>query len=222
MGDKGKTLKRIVQSPQQETKKWNIALALLMTALSVAVMVLNNTLSIATTMLPFLATLFLVPIVVQLGYWYAIGVWLFVCAVSAWLVSDPIALGLYIAFGYYPVLRRCLAKLPTRYQRFSMKFCYFNVVFIGLFALLLFGFQVQEVAVLLIGATPVSIFILLLLYNITFFLFDFIVRQTEKLCTKTEKRLPKWAQKKRPMGKKERKQLRKAKKAQEAAPKKYQ
>lgn len=110
-------------------RSWKLALGLLLTAAAAGVMVLDNLIGVSMFISPILAALLLVPVLHQCGSWPAVGSWAVCSALSVWLVENPITSGLFFAFGYYPILRPLLQRLPSRYQRFSVKFGYFNVFF---------------------------------------------------------------------------------------------
>lgn len=180
-------------------RSWKLALGLLLTAAAAGVMVLDNLIGVSMFISPILAALLLVPVLHQCGSWPAVGSWAVCSALSVWLVENPITSGLFFAFGYYPILRPLLQRLPSRYQRFSVKFGYFNVFFSALFAVMMFGLDPALTNQILAGANSVSLFTVFALANILFLLYDFAVSQMNKLCTKLPQK--KSGQRKKPTGK---------------------
>lgn len=206
--------------PQSGQRGWRAALWLLLSAISAGIMAADAWLPDTTVICPFLASALLMAVAVQLGSWQALGAWAAVGAVSLLVVKRPAVTGMFLAFGYYPVLRRAISKLSTSYRQFAAKFGYFNAVFVVLYAVLLLKVRDQALLEMLWSASPGEIFLLILIYNCLFWIYDFVVRQVEILSGKTQKRLPKWAEKRqKPSGKKERKAQRKAQRARERAEK---
>ncbi len=180
-------------------RRWKLALAVLLTAVAACILILDNLIGVSMFISPILAAVLLVPILSQCGPWPAIGAWAAASALAVWLVENPITSGLFVAFGYYPVLRTAIHRLTTRFQRFSVKFGYFNVLFCGLFTAMMFGLDPALTSQIFFGDNSMSVFGVFVLANILFLLFDFTISQMMKLCTKLPQK--KSGQRKKPTGK---------------------
>lgn len=182
-------------------RSWKLALTLLLAAAAAGVLVLDNLIGVSVLISPLVAALLLVPVYVRCGLWPALGTWAAVSVLALVLVTNPITSALYVAFGYYPILRSVFGKLSTCYERFCAKFGYCNILLAVLAALLFWRMDRQTVGWLLADVGGASIFTIVVLANAYFALYDFAAGQMAKLCTKIPKKLPKGAGK-APSGKK--------------------
>lgn len=156
-----------------------IAVCGITTALGVVLMFLGNTLGLGMYLVPMLISMFLAPIGRAWGKKFQILLWLAIGLLSLILVPAPeqnlMFLGL---FGWYPILRPTLQTL-SNILRIAVKFLIFNFVVILLEALVILVL-VPEV----LGTTLTIL--LLVLGNITFFVYDIAIPRFESL---TEKHL---------------------------------
>lgn len=151
-------------------------------ALGVVIMLLGAVLGIGMYLAPMLVGVCLVPIGREWGAKYQILLWIAISLLCLILVSDPeenlMFLGL---FGWYPILRPTLQKLP-RGLRAAVKLLIFNVAVIALELLLLLVLVPESM-----GA--VWTVLLLVLGNVTFLLYDFVLPKFETLTAKYCKRI---------------------------------
>ena len=154
-----------------------IAVCGIATALGVVFMFLGNILSLGMYLIPMLIGMFLSSIGGAWGKKFQILLWLAIGLLCLILVPSPeqnlMFLGL---FGWYPILRPTLQKL-SKVLRIVVKFLIFNIVVIGLEALV--------ILVLVPEALGTTLTILLLvLGNITFFVYDLAIPRFEYLAAK--------------------------------------
>ncbi|MGM9606928.1 MAG: hypothetical protein ACI3XJ_05430 [Oscillospiraceae bacterium] len=151
-------------------------------ALGVVIMLLGAVLGIGMYLAPMLVGACLIPIGKEWGAKYQILLWIAISLLCLMLVSDPeenlMFLGL---FGWYPILRPTLQKLPP-VLRVVVKLLIFNVVVIALELLLLLVLVPESM-----GAAWTAL--LLALGNVTFLIYDFVIPRFELLAAKYLKRI---------------------------------
>ena len=159
-----------------------IAICGLMAALGVVLMFLGTFLGLGMYLIPMLIGMCLVPIGNTWGRKYQILLWLAIGLLSVILIPAPeqnlMFLGL---FGWYPVLRPTLQKLP-KLPRLILKLLVFNAAVIALETLLIL------VLVPEILGTTITV-ILLVLGNITFLVYDIAIPRFEYIVLKYLKRI---------------------------------
>ncbi|MCL2633565.1 MAG: hypothetical protein FWD34_03520 [Oscillospiraceae bacterium] len=81
-----------------------------------------------------------------------------------------------LLFGYYPVLRDIIDKLKLKITRFLVKFAIFNIAAVCSYFAVVFIFGVQGMLDGLEGVGEYAVYVLLLMGNIAFFLYDFSLK----------------------------------------------
>lgn len=151
-------------------------------ALGVVIMLLGAVLGIGMYLAPMLVGACLIPIGREWGAKYQILLWAAISLLCLMLVSDLeenlMFLGL---FGWYPILRPTLQKLSP-VLRVVVKLLIFNVVVIALELLLLLVLAPESM-----GAAWTAL--LLILGNVTFLIYDFVIPKFELLAAKYLKRI---------------------------------
>lgn len=169
---------------------FRIALSAIISALSLALMMLTSLVPIGTYAFPCFAGIFISAIVIEYGFKWALGVYLVVAIMSSFLAGDKEALIYFISiFGYYPILKGVIEdKLKNKLVQYIIKFVLFNVTaiaafFIGSFFLsispeeyTLFGIYMPFVF-LIFG----NVFFIIYDYAVTVFVFQYVTRLRDKL-----------------------------------------
>lgn len=159
-----------------------IAVCGLVTALGVVFMLLGNFFGLGMYLVPMLIGMFLTSIGHTWGRIFQILLWLAIGLLSLILVPAPeqniMFLGL---FGWYPILRPTLQKL-SKVLRIAAKFLIFNVAVIALEALVILVLVPEALG------SALTVF-LLLLGNITFFVYDMAVPRFEYLAVNYLKKI---------------------------------
>ena len=118
-------------------KSKQIALCGLLTALAVVWMILSGAIGIGTYLGPVLAMIVLLPILEEYGTKMA-AVSYAASAILGLLLVPELELGLvYAAFGWYPLLRPHLDRIPNRPLRLVVKAGLFTAVILLLYGVLL-------------------------------------------------------------------------------------
>ena len=146
------------------------ALCGMITALSVVLMLISTVLPILMYVLPFLTGLLVLFIEDLSGKKYAVAVFFCVSLLSLIFLTDKeTALAYVLFFGYYPIIKEPVEKLP-KLLAYLLKFAIFNTaaVLSGVIAVSVFGVSGEEYAEF--GKYTVPIF--LALANVMFILYD--------------------------------------------------
>lgn len=151
-----------------------VAVCGIMAALSVVIMLLGAVLGLGIYLAPMIAGVCLLLIRRAYGVKYHVIVWAAVSILSFILVPEIEENLMFLClFGLYPILYPYLQKVPKG-LRIVVKLLYFNVVFIGVEALLIF--------VLVPEAIDTAFFVvLLLLGNVVFVCYDRVLPRAELL-----------------------------------------
>lgn len=154
-----------------------ITLCGMISALAVVIMLVGGLLELGTYAAPMIAGLCLIPIGKKYGRKYHLAIWGVVSIVSFLVVpyieQDLIFLSL---FGLYPVIYPTFQKLPKA-LRIITKLLYFNIITVAVEALVMLVL-VPEIM------NAAMITLLLLMGNITFLLYDFIIPRAELILDK--------------------------------------
>lgn len=95
---------------RQSTKR--LAVCAVLTALGVTLSWLGSLVGILDLCTPFITALLLIPIVVEYGRAYPWGIWLATTVLSLLLLPSKAPAAVYLVFGYYPILKAYLERLP--------------------------------------------------------------------------------------------------------------
>jgi len=146
-----------------------MALCGLLTALAVVVMLLTGALGIGTFAGPVLAMAVLLPIFEEYGGKMALTTYAAAAVLGILLIPDPELAWVYAAFGWYPVLRPRIARLPSRLLRTLARLAVCTAV-----CLLLYGAVLRLLGLTadLLEAAPLFNLLLLVMGNAVFLLMD--------------------------------------------------
>lgn len=150
------------------------------TALSVVLMFITAFVPVAVYILPIITGLLVYFVYLAASGKWALGVFFATAFLSLVLLTDKEAALTYtLFFGYYPLLKWKLQKLPA-VLAFVLKVLLFNVaaVSIGFLGVFLFGVSGEEYS----EFGKFTIPLLLGLANITFFLYDLALSKNSVLC----------------------------------------
>lgn len=154
---------------KDQTRK--IAVCGMMTAVCTVLMLLGAVLELGIYAAPMFAGLSLVPLGEKWGRKYQALVWIAVSVLSFLLVPNiEESLIFFGLFGWYPILRPTLQKLP-RLLRIFAKLLLFNITVVAIESLVMF---------LLVPESMEFGFLLVLLAasNVVFLLYDYIIPRT--------------------------------------------
>lgn len=153
-----------------------LALSGLLTALAVTVLLLGGVIPIAVFCAPMLAMAVLLPVLEEYGVKTAATAWAAAALLALFLVPDRETALAFAAYGWYPLVRRRLARLPSPVLRLAARAGIYTAVTLGLYGLIL---RLLGLTAELLEETWWMNCALFLLGGITFFMFD---RALERLC----------------------------------------
>lgn len=146
-----------------------MALCGLLTALAVVVMVLVGAIGIGTFAGPVLAMAVLLPVLEEYGAKSAALTYAAAAILGVLIVPEPELALVYAAFGWYPILRPKLNRIPARPVRLAVKVLLCITVILLLYGVLL---RLLGMTADLMGSAPLFNLLLLVLGVFTFLLMD--------------------------------------------------
>lgn len=162
------------QTYQIKTKQ--IALGGVLAALAVVILLLGGVIPVGTYLAPMLASLPLIVLLSELPKSLCLGWYAIVALLGALLCPDPETAFVFVFLGWYPAAKPALDRLP-RLPRTVGKLLIFNAAVAALYALLILVLRlealVQEAKELGLSLLPA----LLALGNLTFLLYDLLLKQ---------------------------------------------
>ena len=150
-------------------KSKQMALCGLLTALAVVVMILAGAIGIGTFAGPVLAMAVLLPVLEEYGPKAAAAAYAAAAILALLLVPEPELALVFAAFGWYPILRPRIARIPSRLLRLVLKIIICTAVILALYGVLL---RFLGLTADLMDAAPLFNLALLVLGNVTFLLLD--------------------------------------------------
>ena len=115
----------------------DLALCGVLCALAVAIMAMGTILPVATYCAPVLASMTLLPVLVLCGEKLSWAMFFASAMLSLLLAPDKEAAAIFLALGYYPIVKPKLDQKP-KIRRWVGKFLLFNVSILAVYAVLLF------------------------------------------------------------------------------------
>lgn len=150
-----------------------IALCGVLCALSVTVLLTGNVIGIGTYAAPMLACFLLIPAGEEYGPKTALLLYAGTAVLGVLLVPDKeLALFYALVLGYYPVLRKALARVRPAALRWAAKLACFNAATLALYALLLTLLASPALLAEFADAGPVLLAVLLGVGNVAFVFLD--------------------------------------------------
>ena len=89
-----------------------LSVCAILAALGAALSWLGSLVGVLDLCTPLIASLLLVPIVIEYGRGYPWGVWLSTAILSLLILPNKSPAAIYLVFGYYPILKAYLERLP--------------------------------------------------------------------------------------------------------------
>lgn len=155
----------------RKTKAKQMALCGLLGALAVVVMMLGGIIPVATFCCPVMAALLMVPVLYECGGRLALTWYGAVSLLCCLLGPDKEAAAIYVFLGWYPVVKGSVDRLG-RFVRTATKLLIFNGATFLMYSLLLHVFGLEGLQQEFSAISAAMMVVLLIMGNITFFLFD--------------------------------------------------
>lgn len=155
-----------------------ISFCALMSALATVFMLLSY-FPYFTYAVPAISGLVMLIVLIEIGDKWAWGTYI-VTGILAFIFAEPEAKLMFVLFlGYYPILKSYIEKIKNRVVQYLLKFAVFNASVFVIYGLLANVFGIYMTDVELSG----KLFLagLLLLANITFYLYDLVLVRVANL-----------------------------------------
>ncbi len=157
-----------------KTNSKNIALGGVVAALSLVLMFLTSVLPFGVYAFPTFAGILLVVIVIEIGYSWAVSVFVVVALLSFLFVANKEAALYYAAFlGFYPIIKSLLERINKKWLCYLLKFSIFNICVIIAFYIGIAVLSIPSESFKLFGLYLPWLF--LIIGNIFFILYDVCV-----------------------------------------------
>ena len=149
-----------------------MALCAMMAALGTAVLMMGGLIPLATFCAPALAALALVPVQVEYGRKYALGVYVATAALGLILCADREAALVFACLGHYPAIRDRFNRIRPRALRVAAKLVLFDLCTGIAFALaaLVVGFAALFAEYAELGSAGIAAFVVIA--NVALLLYD--------------------------------------------------
>ncbi len=165
-----------------KNKTKNTAICGLVTALSVVLMMLTTIIPVFMYVLPIVTGLLVLFVAELSDKKWGLGVFFSTAFLSLWLITDKEAALTYaLFFGYYPLTKDIIEKLPKWVARI-LKLCLFNIAALGIGAISFFLFGVSGDEYTEFGKYTIPI--LLTMANVAFVLYDICLTKNRFLLTR--------------------------------------
>ena len=163
---------------RQRTKASVIALCGILAALALMCLFMGGAIPVAAIACPVLASLVLIPVYMECGKGMGF-VWFGAVGILGLLLAPMKECAvLFLAFGTYPMLRKYLGRLPLSKV---WKFVYFNTVLFAAYGIMLFVFPIPELQGEFAEIGKWMLAGMIVLANISFYLYDLLVGRLEIL-----------------------------------------
>lgn len=149
-----------------------LALCGVLCALAEVCLLLGGLIPAATYCCPILAALVLLPVREECGMRLALTAWAAVAMLALLLVPDQELAGVFLFFGWYPVIQPTLDRIPFRFIRIVAKLLLLNSSAAVLYAALIFVFHLDTITAEFFGSSHLFMLVLWLLGNLTFLATD--------------------------------------------------
>ena len=163
--------------PSKRTPAANIALGGVLAALAVVIMCMGTLIPVATYVCPMLAALILELVRKICGKRIAWAWYGAVTILSLLMAPDKEAAAVFLALGYYPIVK---PKLDSLKGKWFWKTLLFNVVILLTYWLLMHLFGFDALAAEFSEMGMILTVLMLLLGNVTFFLLDKLLEKKFK------------------------------------------
>ena len=155
-------------------RTWNIAFGGILAGIAIVIMCLGTIIPIATFVCPLICCL-LCCIVMQLcGAKIAVAWYVAVAFLAVFMCPDKEAALVFIAFGYYPLIKQLLDKILLSFL-FKVLYFNFSVLVLYSFGLRLVGMQELQFEYTQLGVLWLTV--MLIAGNLTFILMDILMNR---------------------------------------------
>jgi len=149
-----------------------MALCGMMTALAIVIMLMGGMIPLATFCCPVLASLALIPLLLEYGRKWALMAYAAVAALGLMLSPDKEAALLFAFLGYYPALKPALDRIRRQPLRIIAKLGIFNLAAGAMMLCIAFVLRMDMIVAEYAAMGMIGGAVFLILANITMLLYD--------------------------------------------------
>ena len=159
-------------------KSQKVALCGMVAALCTLLMFMTGVFPFATYAMPCLAGLLMVTVAVETGASWAFTLYAAVSILAIILTPDKEAMLMFVMFfGHYPVTKFWLEKIKFKPLLVLLKLIVFNTCVVVAYMIIIFVFQMPDILTEFGDFGKYSVYIMLGLGNVLFFVYDFALTQ---------------------------------------------
>lgn len=148
-----------------------IALGGIISALSLALMLMTSVLPFLTYTLPILSGALLMLIVIEIGKKWALYVYISVSIISMFILADKESAIMYLMFfGYFPILKSVLEKKLKGFFEYLIKFLVFNSSILLSYVIIVYIFRLPVETM-----TKTYLVLILISANVLFYMYDLML-----------------------------------------------
>ena len=141
-------------------------------------MFMGGVLPFAAIACPVLASLVLIPVYIECGKKWG-WLWFVAVAILAILTApEKESAILFVFFGYYPMIKKYLGRLP-KFVKYLSKFLYVNLLIFAAYWLMLKVFGLTSVSEDFKDIQRWTLAVMLVLANASFFIYDILIDRIE-------------------------------------------
>ena len=167
---------------------YKIAIGGVLTATAVMIMFLGSIIPFATFVAPCLSAMCILYFCLEFSMRTALVVYAAISLASLLLAPDKELVFVFVAItGYYPVVKQMCEKLGSKFAAYLIKFAVFNASVFLMYWLLLRVFIIAPLKAEFEQYGPAIVAGMLIVANITFFLYDIILTRMSLLYIKKTK-----------------------------------
>lgn len=152
-----------------------MALCGMMVALGMTVMLMGSVIPLATFCCPVLASLALVPVLVEWGKKWALAAYAAIAALSLLLSPEKESALLFAFLGYYPAIKPTLDRIRKAPVRIAAKLGIFNTAAAAMMLVIAFVLNMQAIVAEYAAMGTFGIAAFVVLANITMLAYDRMV-----------------------------------------------
>jgi len=153
----------------------------LMTALGVVFMLVGAALAVAAYAAPMLASVCLIPVMIEFGKSRAWLCYIASAVLVALLSPDKELAFFYVAMGYYPIIRSLFSRISPAFLRVVVKVLYFAALIAVLYLFLCFVLKLDAVIAELQKSGPMLNILFFVLLTAAMLLYDLAVASAERI-----------------------------------------
>lgn len=176
----------LIAMSRRNSESRKIALSGIFGALATVLMLMGGILPLATFAAPAAAGILLVPVAIEFGLKTGYILYAAIGLLSLFIVPDKEMSLIFVFFlGFYPLLKASIEHIHSHALTYLVKFAVFNFCIIAMYSIVIFLFPIDLIVAEFEGMGVPFAALLLVLGNITFFIYDLAIARIVGVYCKT-------------------------------------